>query len=600
MIAIQEVTTFSKIPNFVPFGVLYFTADTGDLYIGTGNSIGPAVVAVAASSGGGTWGSITGTLSNQTDLEAALTVRPVPQAFTSSFPAAVTSLQAFGDSITAADTIGLPTVALGWAELFCQAVLGIPLANNFAVDGARINNTGFIPTAYQKSPSNAVGSITLGMTNEVSDCVNNSSCIAQVISAYQAFMVWLGLPASSVVLASAMSKSGTWASTGSYFNLTTEYSNTANSTLTGTVSGSTVYVAGWITTGFNQSFSVTIDGVNQGTTTFTGQGSLTSATVYPYCLRFSGLSAGSHTVVLTALSGGYGIFQWIAGNGATGPFVAVGGALPQASYSETVIGNMNSALQTMIANLSADGLNVAYVNDHSALTKSAVPPQYSTQSGANVHPNILGNILLVAAWLQTFYTYSAMDGGVLATIVNAAKVTGPQLLASILTLLNQSPIPETISNAGQCLQSYLGTTGQFESTTRRNCVASGAAGTTGLNVTGQAAAQSAVSILTTTLNTAAGLYEITYAAVVTQAATNSSTLGGANGFQVTYTDNDTGTSVTTVAGPTNAGNSVGSQINGAIVVNAKTGTAITISFGYTSSGATVMQYALHVSVELIG
>lgn len=48
MIAIQDVSTFSKIPGFVPFGVLYYTADTGDLYIGTGSSIGPAVNAISS------------------------------------------------------------------------------------------------------------------------------------------------------------------------------------------------------------------------------------------------------------------------------------------------------------------------------------------------------------------------------------------------------------------------------------------------------------------------------------------------------------------------------------------------------------------------
>lgn len=51
MIAIQEISTFSHIPSFVPFGVLYYTQDTSDLYIGTGNSIGPAVSFIAGPGG---------------------------------------------------------------------------------------------------------------------------------------------------------------------------------------------------------------------------------------------------------------------------------------------------------------------------------------------------------------------------------------------------------------------------------------------------------------------------------------------------------------------------------------------------------------------
>jgi Pectate lyase superfamily protein len=48
--AIKEASTFNKIPNFVPFGVVVVTKDTGDLYIGTGSSNGPAVTAIFGSS----------------------------------------------------------------------------------------------------------------------------------------------------------------------------------------------------------------------------------------------------------------------------------------------------------------------------------------------------------------------------------------------------------------------------------------------------------------------------------------------------------------------------------------------------------------------
>jgi hypothetical protein len=111
----------------------------------------------------------------------------------------------------------------------------------------------------------------------------------------------------------------------------------------------------------------------------------------------------------------------------------------------------------------------------------------------------------------------------------------------------------------------------------------------------------------------AGQYEISWSAVVTQAATTSSTLGGLNtGFQVTYTDNDTSASSTTplAAAPaaatntaysqTNANNTVGTQASGTVVVNAKASSSITYSFGYASSGGTVMQYAIHVKVRFLG
>lgn len=46
--AILEVPTLSFIPKFVPFGVLYYTQDTGNIYVGTGSSDPPNVELVAS------------------------------------------------------------------------------------------------------------------------------------------------------------------------------------------------------------------------------------------------------------------------------------------------------------------------------------------------------------------------------------------------------------------------------------------------------------------------------------------------------------------------------------------------------------------------
>ena len=108
-----------------------------------------------------------------------------------------------------------------------------------------------------------------------------------------------------------------------------------------------------------------------------------------------------------------------------------------------------------------------------------------------------------------------------------------------------------------------------------------------------------------------GRYRVSWYAVVTQAATTNSTLGGANGFQVVYTDVDTNASATSPAqgapaagsnlaySQTNQGNAVGNSAGGTVEINAKTGTALTFNFGYTSVGATVLQYAIHVRVEAL-
>lgn len=55
--SVLEVPTLSFIPQFVPFGVLYYTQDTGNIYVGTGSSDPPNVELVAS---GGTPGGFSG------------------------------------------------------------------------------------------------------------------------------------------------------------------------------------------------------------------------------------------------------------------------------------------------------------------------------------------------------------------------------------------------------------------------------------------------------------------------------------------------------------------------------------------------------------
>lgn len=73
MIAIKEVSTFSRIPAFVPFGVLYYTQDTNDLYIGTGTSVGPAVSFVAGGGAVGIGASVNAQGTGVSSYTAALT-----------------------------------------------------------------------------------------------------------------------------------------------------------------------------------------------------------------------------------------------------------------------------------------------------------------------------------------------------------------------------------------------------------------------------------------------------------------------------------------------------------------------------------------------
>ena len=123
------------------------------------------------------------------------------------------------------------------------------------------------------------------------------------------------------------------------------------------------------------------------------------------------------------------------------------------------------------------------------------------------------------------------------------------------------------------------------------------------------------ALTNTTLYTPAntGMFRVSYWAKVTRGATTSSKLGaGTNsGFILGFNDgtdniaqtvtvgsfDQTGAVITPANG--NSGNSATTAMYGSIAVYGHSSTAFTFSYGYTSSGATAMQYEIHVKVEAL-
>ncbi len=99
----------------------------------------------------------------------------------------------------------------------------------------------------------------------------------------------------------------------------------------------------------------------------------------------------------------------------------------------------------------------------------------------------------------------------------------------------------------------------------------------------------------------AGVYRVVWVATITRVASTSSVLGGTNGFQVKYTDNDDSVVKTSIVGNsiTSAANTTATSISGSLIANCKASTNLQFLFDYTSIGATPMQYNLHIRVEAI-
>lgn len=120
-------------------------------------------------------------------------------------------------------------------------------------------------------------------------------------------------------------------------------------------------------------------------------------------------------------------------------------------------------------------------------------------------------------------------------------------------------------------------------------------------LTAQSAAQSAVLLFATPSN-GAGFYRVHYVATITTVDGTSCVLGGANGFQLIFT-NANGDAVVKTQNPTtpviSAVNNTGTTISGEQCGYAAASSNINFSFGYTGVGGQ-MRYDLAVFVEYVG
>lgn len=92
-----------------------------------------------------------------------------------------------------------------------------------------------------------------------------------------------------------------------------------------------------------------------------------------------------------------------------------------------------------------------------------------------------------------------------------------------------------------------------------------------------------------------GLYRVSIYIIVTQAATTSSTMPAVT---ITWTDTDSGVAQSFAATATSAGNTTTTFAQAVVIVDANSSTNIQFSTsGYATSGATSMQYAIHLRSE---
>lgn len=209
----------------------------------------------------------------------------------------------------------------------------------------------------------------------------------------QACAAWLGLIDKQKGVNNTIT-TGTWVNTASFG--TGKMSNTAGSTITWHVSGTTVYVGTIQFDGNTSSFNIKIDGVDKGTFSTGTTGLLTyqSMPCGPRLLRFPGLAPGTHEIIFTALGGDYCYAEWCAGNDSAKASVyaanftrdtAAGYASCPISVSDTTMAAFNATFASGMSELIADGLNITQIDNNSI----CFPDMDTYMDG--VHPNDTGH-----------------------------------------------------------------------------------------------------------------------------------------------------------------------------------------------------------------
>lgn len=186
-----------------------------------------------------------------------------------------------------------------------------------------------------------------------------------------------------------------------------KWSNVYGESVSGSVSGSVVYVGYTARDTMAGTFTVTIDGANKGTFSNSGGGKINTVlgrTWTPQVLRFGGLASGTHSVVITNVTSGTGYvhFDWMAGTGdqsAPLPSVYVGNItrMSPSGYttyggSDTVMDDYNRIIMQNVMLLSKDGLAVFSVNSQDAISPA-------TDLADGIHPtqagyNSIGDVFL--------------------------------------------------------------------------------------------------------------------------------------------------------------------------------------------------------------
>lgn len=325
------------------------------------------------------------------------------------FQSGATTINTYGDSITAGT--GATTNLLGYASLLSLDEAATP--TNYGLSGyygCDVNTGEIFNTigAIVATAKNATQTLMSG-TNDANFKGTGTYETGVYQLCHQAGIAWLAVPDAYKIHAQAGLLSGTWAADTNFYTGIAEVSTTNGSSIsmTLTTNGGPIYLWYKVSDASAGTFTWQLDGgaatsVNAFTTPTIA--SVLSAGVA--MVRITGVSAGSHTVLVTVTSAtGAGNSVSIIGVGSPAPAllssttphyqppaVYVGGVIRQQSDANAAatLAYNNDALADVNL-LKGDGLNVTFIDVRSYVNAT-------TDMANALHPNNIGHQHLRDAW----------------------------------------------------------------------------------------------------------------------------------------------------------------------------------------------------------
>jgi len=268
-------------------------------------------------------------------------------------------------------------------------------------------------------------------SNDVTYYAANTDKQANYKKIIDASAGWLLIPQSYRILgqSSLITYSGTWTNSTLYTGAISKQSATNGNTATVSVTGSTIYLAYTMQDSNSGTFSVTVDGVSQGSFNNFGQAGsailTNNGSSYASGLaRFTGFSSGAHTVVVTVTSSTSAsnvvYLDWVAGSdglNTVGKPTLIQAEIP-IRFSSTNIATYNNLVRQSVTTFKNDGFNM-----FTAYTQNVLSfPTDMASDGA--HPNDLGHYKLFQPFKTRIDSINLISSADTALNAMSVKVGG--------------------------------------------------------------------------------------------------------------------------------------------------------------------------------